>query len=322
MKAQILNFTEIGLDVINSVGLKNAYLGEIYNNLYGKGIKAVPGFAITTSAFKYFKEYNGLDTEISEIIGQLDTDDFSNLSHVSLLARKRIINSRFPKDLENAIITSYENIFSAKDCDVAVRSSVTNLAANGEMPESYLNISGSIALLYAIKSCYACLYSENALRTISEDGNSEVEISVGIQQMVRADLACSGTANTSHNNITIKGSWGLGQDFASKLITQDEFIVTAENPESGISDVNSKTLGSKSRMLVYNDLAAGTNSTVSKSTPGELREQYILSEADILALSHYASAIKQYFKTDVHIEWAKDGTDGNIYIVQVQPYVG
>lgn len=321
MKAQILNFTEIGLDGINSVGLKNAYLGEIYNNLSGIGIKALPGFAITTSAFKYFKEYNGIDTEISDIISQLDTDDFSNLSHISLLARKRIVNSRFPKDLENAIIASYENTFSAKDRDVAVRSSVTNLATIGEMPESYLNISGGIALLYAIKSCYACLYSENALRTISENGNSEIEIAIGIQQMVRADLACSGTANTSHDNIIINGSWGLGQDFASKLITQDEFIVSGENTGSGIVQLGTKTLGSKSRMLVYNDLAAGTNSTVSKSTPGELREQYILDNADILALSHYASAIKQYFKTDVHIEWAKDGTDGNIYIVQVQPYV-
>lgn len=312
MELFIINFKDKAIEDPQQVGLKNAGLGKLSLQYGNRGIKVPQGFAITIAAYNYFKKHNNLDAQLTDIISGLDTEDFSNLSDISLQARKIIINSKFPKDLEQTILSSYESLSPVKDYGVAVRSSAAQPCIMS--PDSYLNISGPIALLYAIKCCYASLYTEDFLRTTQQPP----DISVGIQQMVRADLACSGIAGSDAQNICIEGSWGLGQDFAANLITPDRFII----PKNAIGNNSAiiKHLGSKSRMLVYNDLAAGTNSTTGKSTAGEMREQFILSDADITTLSLQVQEIERFANHHVMVEWARDGLSNQIYIVQAQEY--
>ncbi|MGQ2984815.1 PEP/pyruvate-binding domain-containing protein [Flavobacterium sp.] len=320
MEQLIINFDETGSGYVKDVGLKNASIGELYR-MGSAVVNVPPGFAITFAGFRNFKQHNGLDAKLESLLSALDRCEFSNVAQISLQARKIIINSKFPKFLEDAILSSYETTFVRQD--VAVRSSVadTALPANTGLPESFLNISGSIALLYAIKCCYACLFNENALRQAGITGYDpcRIEISVGIQQMVRSDMACSGIALTQNGTVTVNGSWGLGQNFTSNLITPDEFCVSGPFTGNAVPII-SKSHGSKSRMLVYNDLAAGTNSTVHKTTPGELREQMVLTDGEIVSLSLAMSEIRDSHKKDVLAEWAKDGLDGKIYLLQVQPY--
>lgn len=316
MEQFIVNFTEIGIEDANSAGVKNASVGELYKSSGQREADALLGFAITTAAFRYFISYNNLDTKLKEHIAQPYSNDYAVLSTAALQARKLIINSKFPKDLEEAILSAYKNTFSVKDQDVAVRSSPVNAT---QTAESFLNISGTIPLLYAVKCCYASLYSENAMQH-GIDCSTPPEIAVGIQQMVRADMACSGIAFTDDDTVTVKGSWGLGQNFEANHITPDAFIISKNALATGTPAI-SKSLGSKSRMLIYNELAAGTNTTTGKSTPGELREQFVLTDKELKNLSRRVLETEQRHNTNILVEWAKDGISGKIYIVQVQPYV-
>jgi len=320
MEQLITNFNEAGSLLINNVGSKNASVGALYH-LGSGSVSVPPGFAITFAGFRHFKQHNGLDAKLESLFSALDTQEFSNVPQISLQARKIIINSKFPKALEDAILSSYESTIARQD--VAVRSSVADstLLANTGLPESFLNISGNIALLYAIKCCYACLFNENALLQAGITGYDpcQIEISVGIQQMVRSDLACSGIAIIRNGAVNISGSWGLGQNFTANLITPDEFCISGPFSTSALPVITKKH-GSKSRMLVYNDLAAGTNSTINKATPGELREQLVLTDSEIISLGRAMTEIRDKYKNDVLAEWAKDGLDGNLYVLQVQPY--
>lgn len=315
MEQFIVNFTDIGIEDANTAGVKNASVGELYKSFEQKEA-ALLGFAITTAAFRYFISYNSLDAKLKEHTARPYCNDYTVLSNTALQARKLIINSKFPKDLEEAILSAYKNTFPVKDQDVAVRSSPVDAT---QTTESFLNISGIIPLLYAVKCCYASLYSENALQH-GIDGSTLPEMAVGIQQMVRADMACSGIAFTDADNITIKGSWGLGQNFEANHITPDAFTIPKSTLATGAPAI-SKSLGSKSRMLIYNELAAGTNTTTGKSTPGELREQFILSDEELENLSRRVLETEQRYKTNIVVEWAKDGVSDKIYIVQVQPYI-
>jgi pyruvate,water dikinase len=317
MEQFIINYTAIKIDDLEKVGQKNASIGNLCSIAALSRTHIPSGFAITADAHRYFKAYNNLDEKLAGFISSLDSNDYSSLSYISQQARKLIINSKFPKNLEEEITTAYNTIFPVKDQDVAVRSSLTDTR---QVAESYLNISGSIALLYAIKCCFASLYSESSLRYNFENGYQQSEISVGIQQMVRADLACSGIAYTGSNAITIKGSWGLGQNFEANFITPDEFTISKPVLKGNLPYITSKNLGSKSRMLVYNDMAAGTNSTTAKSTPGELREQFILKDAELELLGKKVLEIETQYQANILVEWAKDGITGNLYILQVQPY--
>jgi pyruvate, water dikinase len=292
MEKLILKFSEIGIDDINTVGGKNASLGEMYNNLTTKGIRIPNGFAITTKAYKYYMEYNKLRVPLQELLASLDSSGFTNLAEIGSKARKLILQGRFPLDLEASITAGYNSLSNDKKRDfaVAVRSSATaedlSNASFAGQHDSYLNIKGSVALIYAVKCCFASLYTDRAIKYRHDKGfdHNKVFLSVGIQQMVRSDLGCSGIGFTLEPEsgfrgvVHLAGTWGLGETIVQGTVTPDEFIIFKPSLKNSRKAILQKNLGSKSKMLVYNENASGTNSTTLKITPRKYSESFVLEK--------------------------------------------
>lgn len=316
---------------LTEVGGKNASLGEMFNKLVPKGIKVPDGFAINVAAFRQFLSFNKLEGKLELLMRDLDREDFSNLEQIGAQARALFKGAKFPSQVENAIVAAYNEYFGSNNQEVAVRSSVIseNLAETdfAAQHDSFLNIKGPLALVYAVKCCYASLYTDRAIKYREYNGfeHSKVYLSVGVQRMVRSDLACSGIGVTQKPEsgfsdvIHIAGTWGLGEYIVQGLVTPDEFLVLKPELLQGKNAVIQKSLGSKSRMLIYNDNAAGTNSTLDKTTPRELRTQFVLSDEEIAQLARWAMLIEQHYGMPVNFEWAKDGIDQLLYIIQARP---
>lgn len=331
MKNYIKRFKDTSIDDLAEVGGKNASLGEMYCNLVQKGVAVPDGFAVNVTAFKDFLSYNQLEGKLQQLMEALDKREFTNLQETGTMARALFMNAKFPEGLENTITQAYINFFSKKDQEVAVRSSATAEdladASFAGQHDSYLNIKGSIALMYAVKCCYASLYTDRAIKYREDKGfkHGEVFLSVGIQQMVRSDLACSGIGFTLEpesgfrNVVHLAGTWGLGEYIVQGLVTPDEFLVFKPSLKKGMDAILQKNLGSKSRMLIYNDNGAGTNSTLDKTTPRELRVQFVLSDKEIQQLAKWALLIEEHYGKPMDFEWAKDGIDEQLYIIQARP---
>ncbi|MCV2484298.1 phosphoenolpyruvate synthase [Flavobacterium sp. SH_e] len=333
MEKLILKFNEIGIDDINKVGGKNASLGEMYNNLASKGIRIPNGFAITTMAYKYFIEYNKLRAPLQELLAKLDVSEFTNLTEIGSKARKLILEGRFPLALETSITAGYNSLSDNKERDfaVAVRSSATaedlSAASFAGQHDSYLNIKGSVPLIYAVKCCFASLYTDRAIKYRQDKGfdHNSVFLSVGIQQMVRSDLGCSGIGFTLEPEsgfrdvVHIAGTWGLGETIVQGTVTPDEFIIFKTSLKKGRKAILQKNLGSKSRLLAYNDNASGTNSTILKITPRKYSGSFVLEDPEIENLARWAVIIEDYYQKPMDFEWAKDGLSGELYIIQARP---
>ncbi|WP_294818493.1 PEP/pyruvate-binding domain-containing protein [uncultured Flavobacterium sp.] len=322
MELFIKKIDETRLGNAAEVGYKNAGLGELYN--MAETEMAVPGgFAVTSTAFSYFLEQNGLYGKLGTLMDELDSDRFSNLQEIGAKARNLFANARFPASLENAIAQAYARLSAETGDAVAVRSSAY---AVGCLPnnfsgqyDTYLNITGPYALMYAIKCCFASLYNDFAIKYRTHNGiaHNKVLLPVGIQQMVRSDLACSGTGCTQGLNgtgtVQLWGYWGLGRQASLAGIDTDEFVISGEGAPI------QKRLGSKTNMLVYNDHAAGTNTTTDKTTPRELRAGFVLTDADAAQLARHARAMERYYRGKVEFEWAKDGLNNRLCILQAGP---
>lgn len=321
----IKKFCDIGITDAVTVGDKNAGLGELHNNLFSEGIVTPKGFAITTAAFSYFMEYNGLEAKLDTLLLGSKFTNASGPQEIASKARSLFMNAKFPTSLEKAIVQSYAALASEKDAAVAVRSSIfregleeRNFAGQFD---TYLNIKGPFALMYAVKCCFASLYNDAAVK-FREDNNithNSMLLSVGIQQMVRSDLASSGYGFISRladgtNLIHIMGFWGLGRQLPKDAVDPDAYIISQDT--SGKSSLIQKSLGSKTRMLVYNDHAAGTNSTTDKTTPREMRAEFVLTDDEALTLAGEACVIARHYDNSIQFEWAKDGQDNRIYIMQ------
>lgn len=333
MEKLILKFSEIGIDDIIKVGGKNASLGEMYNNLASKGIRVPNGFAVTTKAYKYFVEYNRLRAPLQQLMSELDTAEFSNLSQIGAKARRLILEGRFPLDLETSITAAYNSLSDDKKRDfaVAVRSSATaedlSSASFAGQHDSYLNIKGSVPLIYAVKCCFASLYTDRAIKYRQDKvfDHNKVFISVGIQQMVRSDLGCSGVGFTLEPEsgfrdvVHIAGTWGLGETIVQGTVTPDEFLIFKTSLKNNKKAILQKNLGSKSKILVYNDNASGTNSTMLKVTPRKYTGTFVLEDPEIEKLAKWAVIIEEYYQKPMDFEWAKDGLSGELYIIQARP---
>jgi len=331
MEKYIKKFSETGIGDISVVGGKNASLGEMFNNLMRKGVPIPNGFAVTVFAYKHFLEYNAIAESLRQLIHNLDTKEFSNLEETGKKARKLITDSTFPQDLENEIIEVYDNLFEQPNQEVAVRSSATAEdladASFAGLHDSYLNIKGHYALIYAIKCCFASLYTDRAIK-YREDrhyNHQSVFLSVGVQQMVRSDLGCSGIGFTLEPEsgfkevIHLAGTWGLGENIVQGLITPDEFLLFKPSLRNNKKAILQKNLGAKNRMLVYNDNAIGTYSTYNKVTPYELQEKFVLNDNEIQTLGHWALVIEEHYGKPMDFEWAKDGLTNELYIIQARP---
>jgi pyruvate,water dikinase len=322
MPVYIKKFKDIVMADLPAVGGKNASLGEMFSRLYHKGIRVPDGFAITSDAFWYFMDHNKLREPLQGWLHELDAKNFSNLAAVGAGIRKKMGEAHLPPDLSLAILEAYKELSGDAFIGVAVRSSATAEdlpdASFAGQHESYLNIQGETALLAAVRDCFASLYTDRAIeyREIHGYPHGKVALSVGVQQMVRADKGCAGIGFTLEPEsgfrdiIHLSGVWGLGENIVQGQSTPDEFLVFKPTLILGHQAIIQKKLGAKEKTMIY-----GGN----EDTPAEKRLQFVLPDEEVIQLAHWALDIEHHYNKPMDIEWAKDGNTGQLYIVQARP---
>lgn len=329
MDILVIPFDQLTIQDVAKVGGKNASLGEMVQKLIPIGIQIPDGFATTAEAFRFFKKENQLDQPIIALLGELDKTQFGNLREISARIKKLILEASLPEKLEQAILNSYQNLckIHRRELDVAVRSSATAEDLPGAsfagQHESFLNIRGNEALLKAVKSCFASLYNARAIKYRHDKGFDKMEIalSVGIQLMVRSDLASSGVCfsidpeSGFKNAVLITGCWGLGENIVQGAVIPDEFLVFKPSLAKGKNPILSKKIGSKSKTMVY----AESGGIVNLDTPANKQKEYVLSDAEIQTLGDWSVKIENLYGLPMDIEWAKDGISGGLFIVQARP---
>ncbi len=323
-------FEEIGAQDVGLVGGKNASLGEMVRNLGKKGVNVPTGFAITAEAYKYVIEKAGIDQKIKEILTDLDTSDIENLADRGEKLRNLIEHSRCPKDLEEEIRISYRKMEEryGKDVDVAVRSSATAedlpTASFAGQQTSYLNVRGEGDLLERVMDCFASLFTNRAISYRVDKGfdHLSVYLSVGVQKMVRSDLACSGvmfsidTDSGFRDVVYITAAYGLGENVVQGIVDPDQFYVFKPALKEGFRPILEKKLGRKHKKLVYMRHGSGAEQ---KKTKVEEQKKFALSDDEILTLARWACVIEEHYGVPMDIEWAKDGDTGELFIVQSRP---
>lgn len=330
MEPFIIHYKETGRQDIARVGGKNASLAELFNKLSAYGILVPEGFAVTAFAFQTFLTYNRLQPELEKLMQVLDRDNFTNLRSVGEQARKLISAGSFPDDLAKSITESYRLLGDNKQISVAVRSSATAEDLPGAsfagLHESYLNIQGEQSVLESVKQCYASLYTDRAIKYREDNGfeHAKIFLSAGIQKMVRSDLGCAGVAFTLEPEsgfrelIHISGVWGLGENIVQGSITPDEFFVFKPSLRQGKNPVIQKKLGSKAQTMIFSK-TDDPRPVHNVPTDNDKAARFVLSQDEIVLLSNWCLKIEEHYGCPMDIEWAKDGTDSRIYIVQARP---
>jgi pyruvate,water dikinase len=346
-------FIEIGISDVHLVGGKNASLGEMYRALRSEGVRVPNGFATTADAYRDFLRESGLFEFIRERLATLDVHNVDLLKRTGADIRARIKAEDLPKSLADEIRIAYRALCreeaegreeaesvpaNSKDellISVAVRSSATaedlpNASFAGQQ-ESYLNICGEEDLLIACRNCFASLFTDRAISYRVDQGfdHDLVALSVGVQKMVRSDLACSGvmfsidTESGFKDVVLVTGSYGLGETIVQGTVNPDEYYVFKPTLKAGYRPILSKSLGSKKVRLVYDD--TGRHSTKLVRVPKHEREHFVLTEDEIIKLAEWAVKIEAYYSNHskrfmpMDIEWAKDGLSGELFIVQARP---
>ena len=330
-------FDEIGIDDIPLVGGKNASLGEMCRELKGKGVKVPDGFAITAEAYRYVLREAGLDEKIKEILSDLDTHDLENLRQRASQVRQAILSVELPEDLEAEIIDAYSRLRGSDlhPPDVAVRSSATAEdlpdASFAGQQETYLNVQGHRALLHTCRQCFASLFTDRAISYRADKGfdHEKIALSIGVQRMVRSDLAASGvmftldTESGFRDVVLINAAYGLGENIVQGSVNPDEYYVFKPTLKQGFQPILQKTLGSKEFKLIYD--TGGGKMVKNVPVPPDERGRFAIGDEDILALARWACLIEDHysakrgFPVPMDIEWAKDGKTGELFILQARP---
>jgi len=328
----VIPFEEITIKDVPKVGGKNASLGEMFQKLTKKGVNIPDGFATTSDAYWYFLEKTGLKYRIKKILEGLNTQNITDLKKRGKKIRQIILNTELPGDFSKAIIKNYHKLskkYKMKNADVAVRSSATAedlpTASFAGQQESYLNIRGEKELLLAVRKCIASLFTDRAISYRADKGFSQfaIALSVGVQKMVRSDKACSGVMFSCHPETgfadvtVINSSWGLGENIVKGKVTPDEFMVFEPNLREKLRPIISKKLGTKEEKLVYTKNRSKPTKNI--LTTKKEREKFTLSDREILQLARYSVIIEKHYGRPMDIEWAKDGRDKKLYIVQARP---
>ena len=331
----ILNFQKVDKNDVAIVGGKNASLGEMFQHLITKGIRIPDGYAVTSKAYWHFLTKNNIKGIINKMMADLDTDTFDNLPEIGEKIRAVILRSTIPYDLQVEIIAAYHSLRERVGSDtiqLAVRSSATAEdlpeASFAGQQESYLNIIGDDDLLDACLKCYASLFTNRAIKYRIDNGfdHNEVALSIGVQQMVRSDKACAGVGFTLEPEsgfrdvIVLSGAWGLGENVVKGTIDPDEFIVFKTGLKNGWKSVISSKVGKKQETMIYGDSKSEKGVfTVNIPTPEDRQNQLVLSEKEVELLANWCLQIEEHYQMPMDIEWAKDGLDGQLYIVQARP---
>lgn len=331
-------FRELGADDVPIVGGKNASLGEMYRALSPLGVRVPNGFAITADAYRRTLECAGALPRLKEALAGLDVRDVDDLARRAQRAREIVYAAALPDELASQIRAAYAQLQAeyGTDMTVAVRSSATAedlpTASFAGQHETFLNISGEARLTDAVRLCFASLFKDRAIAYRVDNGFDHFQImqSVCVMQMVRSDRAASGVMFTLDTDsgfrdvVFITGAYGLGENVVQGTVDPDEFYVFKPTLKLGHRAVLRRKLGGKEVRLVYSK-GAGRESTCNLPTSPEDRARYCIGDADVLALADAAVAIEDHYSrragcpTPMDIEWAKDGLDGHIYIVQARP---
>lgn len=330
-------FADISLDDVPLVGGKNASLGEMYRELSGHGVQVPNGFAITAEAYRTFLHQAQLDQRIRDILADLDTHDVTNLRQRGRQVRQVILAAAMPQDLQQAIVDAYDRLGSdsAEPIDVAVRSSATAEdlpdASFAGQQETYLNVQGHAALLDACQRCFASLFTDRAISYRTDKGfdHFSIALSIGIQRMVRSDLATSGvmfsidTETGFRNAVLINAAYGLGENVVQGTVNPDEYDVFKPTLRQGFRPILRKRLGTKEMQMVY-DVGGGKMTKNVPVAPAD-RQRFALNDDDILTLARWSCVIEDHYSakrgqfTPMDMEWAKDGRSGELFIVQARP---
>ena len=331
MNKFIKKFSDISINDIESVGGKNASLGEMINNLSSLGVNVPDGFATTSYAFQEFLKANRLDKKIPELLKKLDVNSIKELKKTGSKIRNLILKAKIPSELLKSIEEAWTNICKNKNYSFAVRSSATaedlpNASFAGQQ-ETYLNIVGLKALVDAMQKVYASLYTDRAIayRVHQKFDHSDVSISVGFQRMVRSDKSTSGvmftldTESGSEDIIFINASYGLGETIVQGSVNPDEFYVFKDGLKNNHFPIIRKNLGEKSEKMLFTNKSEAGKSVKTVKVAKHLSNQFCISDKDVIQLAKYGSIIEKHYGKCMDIEWGKDGDDNKIYILQARP---
>ena len=330
-------FKDISIDDVPLVGGKNASLGEMVRELSGKGVKVPDGFAITAHAYRHFIREAQLHPVIRSAFADLDTRNMANLSERGQTVRQEILNSSLPEDLQQQITAAYQQMQGTAKTppDVAVRSSATAEdlpdASFAGQQETYLNVHGIAAVLETCKRCFASLFTDRAISYRVDKGfdHLKIALSIGIQRMVRSDLACSGviftidTETGFRDAVLVSSAYGLGENVVQGSVTPDEFCVFKPTLKTGFRPILRKTVGSKEFKLVYD--TGGGRMVKNVPVPPADRERFSLTDDEVLQLARWACVVEDHYSakrgkaSPMDLEWAKDGNTGELFIVQARP---
>ena len=339
MSPRVYPFDQMGLADVARVGGKNASLGELIRQLGGEGVRVPNGFATTAEAYFEFLRVNELESKIRSLLAGLDAQDIQALEKVGAQIRESIVHAKLPPALVDELSQAYATLTKeyGPDPDVAVRSSATAedlpTASFAGQQDSYLNIRGLPNLLASCLRVYASLFNDRAISYRASRGYDHlaVALSIGVQKMVRSDLACSGvmftldTETGFRDAIFINASYGLGESVVKGAVNPDEYVVFKPTLHDGHRPILKRQLGDKAVKLVCaRDSAAGF-STREVSVPEDDRRRFALTDDEILELAGFALCIEEHYSrlagvaTPMDIEWAKDGVSGQLFVVQARP---
>ncbi|CAE6959334.1 Catalyzes the phosphorylation of pyruvate to phosphoenolpyruvate [Vibrio sp. B1FIG11] len=332
MQKNTLWFNGLSMDDVDKVGGKNASLGEMVSNLANVGVSVPNGFATTSYAFNQFLDHEGLDERIHQLLDELDVEDVEALRKTGATIRQWVLEAPFPTDLEQDIRDNYKELTdNHPEISVAVRSSATAEdlpdASFAGQQETFLNVKGIDAVLEATKHVYASLFNDRAISYRVHQGFNHrgISLSAGIQRMVRSDKASSGVMFTLDTEsgfdqvVFITSSWGLGEMVVQGAVNPDEFYVHKPMLEAGQHPIVKKTFGSKQIKMIYSDRQEIGKQVEIIDTSVEERNAFSLNDEEIKELAKQAMIIEKHYKRPMDIEWAKDGIDGKLYIVQARP---
>ncbi len=325
-------FETFGIADVPLVGGKNASLGEMYRELSPKGVRVPNGFAVTADAYGAVLDASGAAAALHEALDGLDPSDVTDLARRARQARDVVYAAGVPPEVEAEILAGYRQLQDqyGEDVRLAVRSSATAedlpSASFAGQQDTFLNIRGDQHLLDACRRCYASLFTDRAVHYRVDEGfdHFKVALSIGVMKMVRSDLASSGvmfsldTESGFPDVVFVTGSWGLGENVVQGAVDPDEFYVHKPTFEAGHQAVLRRMLGDKAVKMIFSE--GGTaHTTRNIPTPKADRARYCLADDDVLELAGAAIAIERHYGRPMDMEWAKDGLDGKLYVVQARP---
>ena len=328
MSALVLPFEQVSMRDVETVGGKNASLGELIGALTRLGVKVPGGFATTAAAYRALLARDGLDLRIRDELATLDIDDIARLTETGARIRGWIMDAPLPPGLEQAVLECYGGL--GADVTVAVRSSATAEdlpdASFAGQQETFLNVQGGPAVIAAMKKVFASLFNDRAIAYRVHQGydHSQVALSAGIQRMVRSDLGASGVMFTLDTDsgfrdaVFITASWGLGETVVQGAVNPDEFYLYKPALRAGRRAVLRRNLGAKAIKMVYGEPGAAER-VRTVEVPAAERDRFCLTDGDLVELARQALVIEDHYGRPMDIEWGKDGGTGELFILQARP---